>query len=239
MEQNSISLRFNQGKKNNILPNEREQNLLVGLISSVKTGLFVNSLETGMNRKKLYQLLTETTQIKQETAIIEMLSLFRYEGKRTSYSILLPYLLSANNKEEVETILRKRFFGIELFIHHAHNLYCFLEYIQEKNIVSIGKEDLERGILAWDMGELISLTRIAYETGYIDEETAWEYIKFAGEQCRHTFRNWEEIGKSYLIGQAMVTNKKEEEDRTINSFLLATQSEDSPWKKDYLSLSTT
>ena len=239
MDQNSISLRFNRNKRNNILPINSEQNLLIGLISSMKTGSFVDSLETGIEHGRLHQLLTQTPQLKQEAAIVEMLTFLRNEGERTSYSILLPYLLAANDSREVEAILRERFLGIELFIYRAHNLYCFLRQVHEKNILSIEKEDLKRGILAWDMGELVNWARIAYETGYIDEKAAWEYIKLAGEQCRQTFRNWEEIGKSYLIGQAMVTNKKEETDRTIRCFFLATQSENSPWKQNYLSLSTT
>lgn len=239
MEQSSISLRFSRNKRDNILSIDKEQDLLIGLISSLKFGFLIDSLETGISQEKLHQLLTETPQLKQEAAITEMLSLLYNEGERTSYSILIPYLLEANNKEEVEAILRKRFFGIELFIYRARNLYQFLEYIHEKNIVSIEKEDLKRGILAWDMGELINLARIAYETGYIDEKTTWEYIRFAREQCRQTFQNWEEIGKSYLIGQAMITNKKEDADIIINCFHLATQNENSPWKKDYLSLSTT
>lgn len=239
MEQNSISVRFNPNKRNDILAVNNTQNLLIGLISSMKTGLFVDSLETGIEHERLHRLLAETPQLKQEAAIIEMLSLLRNEGERTSYSILIPYLLTANNGDETERILRERFFGIELFIHRAKNLYHFLEYVDKKNIVSIEKEDFKRGILAWDMGELITLARVALETGYIDEQTAWEYIRFAGEKCRQIFKNWEEIGKSYLIGQAMKTDKKEEIDITITSFLSATQDAESPWKKYYLSLSTT
>ena len=239
MEQSSISLRFNQNREGNALLANKEQNLLIGLISSIQTGLFVNSLETGMSKDKLRQMLAEIPQLKQESFITEMLTLLKNEGERTAYSILLPYLLSSDNEEEIETILRKRFFGIESFIQRAHHLHRFMKYIREKNIVSIEKEDFKRGILAWDMGELITLARVALETGYIDEQTAWEYIRFAGEKCRQTFKNWEEIGKSYLIGQAMKTDKKEEIDITITSFLSATQDAESPWKKYYLSLSTT
>lgn len=239
MEQSSISLRFNQNREGNALLANKEQNLLIGLISSIQTGLFVNSLETGMSKDKLRQMLAEIPQLKQESFITEMLTLLKNEGERTAYSILLPYLLSSDNEEEIETILRKRFFGIESFIQRAHHLHRFMKYIREKNIVSIEKEDFERGILAWDMGELITLARVALETGYIDEQTAWEYIRFTGEKCRQIFKNWEEIGKSYLIGQAMKTDKKEEIDITITSFLSATQDAESPWKKYYLSLSTT
>ena len=173
MEQSSISLRFNQNREGNALLANKEQNLLIGLISSIQTGLFVNSLETGMSKDKLRQMLAEIPQLKQESFITEMLTLLKNEGERTAYSILLPYLLSSDNEEEIETILRKRFFGIESFIQRAHHLHRFMKYIREKNIVSIEKEDFERGILAWDMGELITLARVALETGYIYEQTAW------------------------------------------------------------------
>lgn len=238
MEQSSISFRFGRNESNSKLT-EKEQDLLTGLISSINKGFWVDTLKTGFTIAKLHKLLAETPRLKQEAAIIEMLSLLRDEGERTSYSILLPNLLSARSAEEVETTLRKRFFGIELFIHRAHNLYRFLDYIHEKNTVSIGKEELHRGILAWDMGELISLARIAYETGYIDEESAWEYIKFAGEQCRMTFCNWEELGISYMIGQAMTTNSQKEAERIIQCFHLATKCEESPWNKYHLSRFTT
>ncbi len=220
MEQSSISLRFNQNREGNALLANKEQNLLIGLISSIQTGLFVNSLETGMSKDKLRQMLAEIPQLKQESFITEMLTLLKNEGERTAYSILLPYLLSSDNEEEIETILRKRFFGIESFIQRAHHLHRFMKYIREKNIVSIEKEDFERGILAWDMGELITLARVALETGYIDEQTAWEYIRFAGEKCRQIFKNWEEIGKSYLIGNYRIDASYATQLRDIRTGLL-------------------
>lgn len=239
MEQSSYSFRFGRKDKNNLPPAGNSQDLLIGLLSSAKTGFFVDVLETGVDENTLHRLLTDAPQLKQEAAVIEMLSLLRDEGERTSYSILLPYLLSAHSGEEAEAILRKRFFGVELFIQRAHNLYRFLKYIHNKNAVFIGKEDLERGILAWDMGELVSLARIAHETGYIDEDSAWAYIEFAGKECRRTFHNWDEVGKSYLIGQAMITDNQQEADKMIGYFCLATESGESPWKKHHFSLSIT
>ena len=52
MEQNSISVRFNPNKRNDILAVNNTQNLLIGLISSMKTGLFVDSLETGIEHSQ-------------------------------------------------------------------------------------------------------------------------------------------------------------------------------------------
>lgn len=223
MEQRNIALRLNREKQNNALAG-KEQNLLIGLIPSIQTGFFADSLETGVNLQELRGILATVLQSKQEASIIDMLSFLRDEGHRTAYSILLPFLLSSDDKNEVESTLRKRFFGIELFVNQVHQLYLSLDYMHEKNIVSIEKKDLERGILAWDMGELINLSRIAYETGQINEATAWKYIGFAGEECRKTFRSWEEVGKSFLIGQAMkLAEKVEEKDYIINSYLLATR----------------
>lgn len=145
MEQNSISVRFNPNKRNDILAVNNTQNLLIGLISSMKTGLFVDSLETGIEHERLHRLLAETPQLKQEAAIIEMLSLLRNEGERTSYSILIPYLLTANNGDETERILRERFFGIELFIHRAKNLYHFWNMWIRKTSYPSKKKTLNGG----------------------------------------------------------------------------------------------
>lgn len=239
MEQQNISLRFNGNLEDCNLPKSKKQNLFIGLIAGMRKGFFVNSLSTGINKDTLHEILIGVTKPKQESTITETLKFLQTEGERTAYSILLPYLLSSNDKKEIEKILRERFFGIELFVNRAHNIRKFLDYVHDKNIVSINENDLIRGILSWDMGELINLTRIAFEAGYINESTAWEHIKFAGEQCRTNYRNWEEIGKGYLIGQAMKCKETAETDKVIECLLIAIKDESSPWKQDYLSLSTT
>lgn len=86
----------------------------------------------------------------------------------------------------------KRFRHTESFIQRAHHLHRFMKYIREKNIVSIEKEDFKRGILAWTWEEQSPVRSL--ETGYIDEQTAWEYIRFAGEKCRQIFK-WE-VGRN-------------------------------------------
>ena len=231
MEQNSISVRFNPNKRNDILAVNNTQNLLIGLISSMKTGLFVDSLETGIEHERLHRLLAETPQLKQEAAIIEMLSLLRNEGERTSYSILIPYLLTANNGDETERILRERFFGIELFIRKCNNLHHFITCIKADQTFKIGEEELKRGVLAWDMGRMVCLTRIAYDAGFIDESLAWNYICSAGQQCIQAFNDWTELGKSFLLGQAMEATEKRKQELYIRLYRQATENPNSPWKK--------
>lgn len=230
MEQGSTLLRFNQNREDVHLTSTRKEYLLTGLIASMQKGFYFNSLKTGMSEDELHALLISITKPKQESSITEMLNFLRHEGERTAYSILLPYLISSKTRKEIENTLRKRFFGIELFVQRVHNICCFLDYIDSRKILSIKEDDLQRGILAWDMGELISLARVAYETGYIDEATVWDHIEFAAQQCRNTYQNREQASKGYLIGQAMKCNGKEELDKAIECFLMATQNLESPWE---------
>lgn len=55
---------------------------------------------------------------------------------------------------------------------------------------------------------MVCLTRIAYDAGFIDESLAWNYICSAGQQCIQAFNDWTELGKSFLLGQAMEATEK-------------------------------
>lgn len=240
MKQQVASLRFNQNQQAEVLSDNRKKGLLTGLLAGSAMGFFIDSLETGADKDQLLEVLSDSPWLKNEGSITEMLQFLHDEGDRTAYAFLLPHLLSAISKEDLENVIRKRFFGVEQLIRYANNLYYFLTLIKEKTSLSIEKTDLERGILAWDMGRLTNLARIAHETTNITQEEAWNHIEFAGEQCRKSFKNWEEMGKSYLLGQAMKSNKDEDFEQTIALYLLAADDEKNLWKEsDYLSLSTT
>lgn len=135
------------------------------------------------------------------------------EGDRVSYQIMLPHLLSASNIHEFEEIIHKRFFGIERFIRQGKNLYNFVKYTEERRDPIIWINDLERGIVGWDMGLLVGLVRSALGSGYITKEEAWRYIDQANTLCADVLHTPEEIDKSFLIGKAMKSEKIEDWDR--------------------------
>ena len=116
-------------------------------------------------------------------------------------------------------------------VQYCRNLSDFLVYIKENNTIEITNEDLQRGILAWDLGHLVSLARVSYDYGLLAEEEAWKYIEFAGKKCRETFACWKEIGKSFLLGQIMSYPGEENFQEAIRYFLLSTESPESPWVK--------
>lgn len=79
--------------------------------------------------------------------------------------------------------------------------------------------------------EWYACTRIAYDAGFIDESLAWNYICSAGQQCIQAFNDWTEIGKSFLLGQAMEATEKRKQELYIRLYRQATETPNSPWKK--------
>ncbi len=142
------------------------------------------------------------------------------EGDRVSYQIMLPYLLSTENINEFENIIQKRFFGVERFIRQGKNLYKFVKYTEERRDPIIWINDLEKGIIGWDMGLLVSLARASQACGHITKEKAWDYIEQAAKLCSLDLHTAEEIDKSFLLGKAMKSEKIEDWDRLLLCYSL-------------------
>lgn len=133
---------------------------------------------------------------------------------------MLPYLLSTENINEFENVIQKRFFGVERFIRQGKNLYKFVKYTEERRDPIIWINDLEKGIIGWDMGLLVSLARASQACGHITKEKAWDYIEQAAKLCSLDLHTAEEIDKSFLLGKAMKSEKIEDWDRLLLCYSL-------------------
>ena len=165
MTEQALFQQFNRNQQRESLDKAKETGLFISLIPSLQEHFYVDSLTTGANQETLSKLLQRSPRIKNETAVIEMIHFLHDEGDRTSFSILLPFLLSEYATKELEEKLRERFFGIELFIRKCNNLHNFITCTKAGQAVEIKEEDLKKGALAWDMGRMVCLVRIAYDTG--------------------------------------------------------------------------
>lgn len=219
------TLRFNYSPMNLTLSLKRKAGLRIGYMEAFQRGFYLNSLETGVEPENISDYLLEKFNCKDASSSCESFQFLINEGDRTSYAILLPYLLSTDNLAEFETIIRERFFGIERFIQQGKNLYNFLKYVEHRKEPTVWMNDLERGIIGWDMGQLVGLVRAAREKKYITKKQAWEYINEASLLCAKSLDNPQEIDKSYLIGQAMKLHKIEDWERLILCYSLVSQSE--------------
>nr|WP_302830567.1 DUF1266 domain-containing protein [uncultured Bacteroides sp.] len=220
---------FNANPQPGVVDSNRQHALLIGLIAGEQKQFYTNSLTTGANQELLGSLLSEKTKMKDTLQIQLIFDFLKEEGERGAYDIMIPLFLSNNDEKKRETAIQERFVGIERFAQYCRNLNNFLQYIQSHSTLCITYEDLQRGILAWDLGKMIILARIASDYGLISEKEAWEYIEFADKKCRESFTSWEEVGKSYLLGQAVNHPGEEEFKKVIGYYCSAMEDAESPW----------
>lgn len=203
MDAYTRTLRFNHNPLNLILGTERKKGLRIGYMEAGLQGFYLNSMETGVHPQKLSRLLAEEFHCTDTESVTGLFQFLINEGDRVSYQIMLPYLLSTENINEFESIIQKRFFGVERFIRQGKNLYRFVKYTEERRDPIIWINDLEKGIIGWDMGLLVSLARASQTCGHISKEQAWKYIEQAAQLCSLDLHTAEEIDKSFLLGKAM------------------------------------
>lgn len=220
METHARTIRFNPNPLNLFLGNERKKGLRIGYMEAVLDGFYLNSIDTGVHPQKLSRFLSEDFHCIDTESVTGLFQFLINEGDRVSYQIMLPYLLSTSNICEFEEIIHKRFFGVERFIQQGKNLYNFVKYTEERRDPIIWINDLERGVVGWDMGLLVGLVRAALGSGYITKEEAWEYIGQAGALCAADLRTPEEIDKSYLLGRAMKSGRIEDWDKSLTCYSL-------------------
>lgn len=220
METHMRTVRFNPNPLNLFLGNERKKGLRIGYMEATLNGFYINSMDTGVHPQKLSRLLSEDFHCTDTESVTGLFQFLINEGDRISYQIMLPYLLSTSNICEFEEIIHKRFFGVERFVQQGKNLYKFVKYTEERRDPIIWINDLERGVIGWDMGLLVGLVRAALGSGYITKEEAWEYIGQASALCAENLRTPEEIDKSYLLGRAMKSGRIEDWDRSLTCYSL-------------------
>lgn len=210
MKSHTKNLRFNHNPLNLILGTRKKQGLRIGYMEAALDGFYLNCMETGVHPEKLSKLLSDKFHCTDAISSCQLFLFLINEGDRASYSIMVPYLLSTENLNQFENTIRERFYGVDRFIQQGRNLYKFKEYIEERGEPIVWINDLERGVIGWDMAQVVGLARAAKDCGYITKEQAWEYIEQASTLCSEILRTPEEIDKSFLIGGAMKSNKIED-----------------------------
>lgn len=230
METKMTSL-FNRNPHTPNVDSNHEHALLIALIASEQERFYTNSLTTGADQDILDALLLTNSKIKDKSRIQLIFSFLKEEGERCAYNIMIPLFLSENDERKRDSAIQKQFMGIDRLVKYSKSLNAFLKYIQQDNLLDIKHEDLQRGILAWDLSKMIILARIAFDQQLITEKEAWEYIEFADKKCRQHFTSWKEVGKSYLLGQVLNYSAKEDIEKVISFYHSAIENMESPWTK--------
>ena len=92
-----------------------------------------------------------------------------------------------------------------------------------------GDPHRETALFAWDFSRLVHLARLCHFAGYIDEETAWTYIRAAGRNLAARFDGWPAYGRAVLAGREIWAGRPSPEVSAAIDGLLANP--DSAWQK--------
>ena len=223
MNVDTKTLRISYNPRNILLETAKKQGLRIGYMESALRGFYLNSLDTGISSRKLTNLLSEEYPYKKLDCINELFRFLIDEGDRASYQKMCPCLLSCGSVEEFENNARQQFLGRERLIQDGRNLFKFMKYTEFRTEPKIWINDIERGIIGWDMGLLVCLARTAFKCKYITLKEAWEYIELAGEISTSKLHTPQEIDKSFLIGWAMKRENIDEWDRAMAYYSLIKQ----------------
>jgi hypothetical protein len=225
--------------------------LWLGLINSEQLTAYIDSLTTGLPKERVIQGLTEAWGICSQDDAFEKIDWIRKGGHRVAFSAVLPYIhigdeaerngqiekmlrenaekiiLSAENEEELEEEFESE---LERLTEFADNLIACIAERGDDPFVAFNEANMRHGILAWDLGRLVTIVRMCYDVGCIDEKTAWDIITSAYDAAVKEFQDWREVAVSYLIGRGAWGGDSMMLHGLYRIAEKAFESDDSPWK---------
>jgi hypothetical protein len=183
----------------------QSRKLALGAIYNLQQEAYINSLETGVPPYAIREALSESWVINNREQALERLLYLRDKGYRF-YQTTIFNAFFADSPEVQEAIILSNF-STEEDLSRAYsqleNLMYTVDELKADNIIN-DESDIPRiGVVAWDCGRLVFLSRLCYDVGYITENEAWAMINSADQLARQHFNDWEHYGKSYVLGRAM------------------------------------
>lgn len=216
---------------NGAVENQAEQRALnAGLINSEQIMAYCDSYTTGLTGNSLIEGLGSSWEINSAQDAAEMLeSLSRY-GHRFFYDIvfrvysdgpsegqrheILEALVESGRYGRPETV-RERiaaqesseekdlvFSALERAVDMLDNLRSVFRLLKDKTNGSYVPKDYSAGILAWDLGRLVTVARMSLDSGYIEQRELSRILAHVDSELRSNFSSWPQFAKSYIIGRA-------------------------------------
>lgn len=192
-------------EKNTDLTEDQQRKLLLsGVFSAQKATLF-NVVKTGMDSNERDKMFTQGWGITDKASAIDTLDYLRLSGTRRYFPQVVESL-KLKNKQEIQQYINDTFENEEDMRNCWEQVqYAFesMEPLMKEQIIKDENDFVRIGPDAWDAGRLIFMARLCREHNYITDEQLWQYIDAADEIAHRTLTNWEDFGKSYIIGRCL------------------------------------
>ena len=191
-------------KNTDLTEDQKRKLLLSGVFSAQKATLF-NVVKTGMDSNERDKMFTQGWGITDKTSAIDTLDYLRLSGTRRYFPQVVESL-KLKNKQEIQQYINDTFENEEDMRNCWEQVqYAFesMEPLMKEQIIKDENDFVRIGPDAWDAGRLVFMARLCREHNYITDEQLWQYIDAADEIAHRTLTNWEDFGKSYIIGRCL------------------------------------
>lgn len=192
-------------EKNTDLTEDQQRKLLLsGVFSAQKATLF-NVVKTGMDSSERERMFAQGWGITDKASAIDTLDYLRLSGTRRYFPQVVESL-KLKNKQEIQQYINDTFENEEDMRNCWEQVqYAFesMEPLMKEQIIKDENDFVRIGPDAWDAGRLVFMARLCREHNYITDEQLWQYIDAADEIAHRTLTNWEDFGKSYIIGRCL------------------------------------
>ena len=218
--------------KGSTLTAEQYKKVSLGAIYSEQQTAYINSLETGMAKGDLREILENWWGISNRGEALETLSYLSVKGFR----FYLPTVFKAYNSPQAaqSDMILSQFAereDVEKAFSQLKHLAETMDELTAGGIIT-GKNDiLKYGTIGWDCGRLVFVTRLCFDAGYINEQEAWAHIDSAYALARNTFRGWDTYAKSYIIGRSLWGGKDAYNTGIMSIARYLLEMPESPWVK--------
>ncbi|WP_163269759.1 DUF1266 domain-containing protein [Dysgonomonas sp. 511] len=203
--------------------------LAVGAMCSEQNAAYVNSIETGLSKERVDEILENWWDVRNKEEAIIKLHYLRDKGDNF-YAEALNKCIDCEDETVIHEMLQATFSTAEDLATAINIITVFRKiYPQliEKGIIKNLPEVKQLGFSAWDSCRLVFAARLCYEKEYITEHEAWEYINAAYKTSKENYNSWEEYANSYQIGRAIWLGEFDKKMNVLVGYLF--ENPKSPW----------
>jgi hypothetical protein len=219
--------------------------LNAGLINSEQIMAYCDSYATGLagdDREKGLRSGWDVASPKEAAETLEWLSLY---GHRFLYDIVFQGYIKGDSEgidlEIFQTLVKSGRYGdietnendiqaaYETAMEMLENLRLIYRTLKDKVNGPYLPLDYSAGILAWDLGRLVTVARLSFDGGYIGQSELSRILVHVDKELSANFSSWPQFAKSYIIGRAAWGGQTITLDGIIGITEGLMTDKDSPW----------
>lgn len=108
-----------------------------------------------------------------------------------------------------------------------------LDALLANQLISSWDSITARDLMGWDLGRAAFLVRLGVDRKLFKSDEAWELLEKIYQKAIANFNDWEDFGRSYIIGRSLWADSKDERDVLgfCNALKWLMKHPESPWMR--------